>query len=86
MPESRRPPRAGLSRGAYGKTYGMTTRPTETPPAEGSTTMVRSEHANDANSGPVVGNRTPMVVTLVSIGLLVALMFGVVIYGLAQLG
>jgi hypothetical protein len=64
----------------------MTTRPTETPPAEGSTGMVTYEHSNDANKGPVVGNRTPMVVTLAAIGLLVLLMFGVVVYGLTRLG
>jgi hypothetical protein len=63
----------------------MSPRPTETPPAEGSTGMVRSEHANDANSGPVIPNRTPMVITLVSIGVLVLLMFGVVVYGLSRL-
>ena len=86
MAESRRSIQAWFVVRAHGKTYGMTTRPTETPPAESSTTMVRSEHGNDPNSGPVAGNRTPMVVTLVAIGLLVALMFGVVVYGLAQLG
>lgn len=63
----------------------MTTRPTDTPPAESSTTMVRSEHSNDSNSGPVVGNRTPMIVTLAGIALLVALMFGVVVYALTKL-
>lgn len=62
----------------------MTTRPTETPPAEGSTGMVRSEHSNDSNSGPIAGNRTPMVVTLIGIGLLVLLMFGVILYALTQ--
>ena len=40
------------------------TQPNDTPPAEGSTRMALSEHANDANSGPVAGNRTPMAVTL----------------------
>lgn len=64
----------------------MTTRPTETPPAEDSTGMVAFEHSNDSNKGPVVGNRTPMIVTLGGIALLVLLMFGVVVYGLTQLG
>ena len=64
----------------------MTTRPTETPPAEGSTGMVRGEHANDANSGPVSGNRTPMAIALVALGVLVLLIAGVVVYGLSQLG
>lgn len=63
----------------------MSPRPTETPPAEGSTGMVQYEHSNDANSGPVVGNRTPMIITLGSIGLLVLLMFGVVVYALTRL-
>lgn len=62
------------------------TRPTETPPAEGSTEMVRHEHSNDSNSGPVIGNRTPMVLTLAGIAVIVLLMFGVVIFALAQLG
>jgi hypothetical protein len=61
------------------------TQPTETPPAEGSTGMVRSEHANDANSGPVAGNRTPMTVTLVALALLGLTMLAVVAYGLTQL-
>lgn len=64
----------------------MTPRPTETPPAEGSTAMAAHEHTNDSNSGPVSGNRTPMTITLVSIGLIVLLMFGVVVFALAQLG
>ena len=62
----------------------MTQRPTETPPGEGSTGMVMDEHANDANSGPVSGNRTPMVVTLVALGLLVLTALGAVAYGIAQ--
>lgn len=61
------------------------TQPTETPPAEGSTGMVRHEHSNDSNSGPVSGNRTPMTVTLVAIGLIVLLMLAVVVYGVTQL-
>lgn len=64
----------------------MSPRPTETPPAESSTGMVRSEHANDANSGPVGGNRTPMVAFLAGIALLVVLMFGVVLFALSKLG
>lgn len=63
----------------------MSPRPTETPPAEGSTGMVQTEHSNDANSGPVVPNRTPMAITLAGIGLLVLLMFGVVVFGLTRL-
>ena len=62
------------------------THPTETPPAAGQTEMARHEHSNDANSGPVAGNRTPMVLTLVAIGVIVALMFGVVIFALSALG
>jgi hypothetical protein len=61
------------------------TQPTETPPAEGSTGMVRHEHANDSNSGPVAGNRTPMTVTLVAIGVLVLLMLAAVVLGVATL-
>jgi hypothetical protein len=60
------------------------TQPTETPPGEGSTGMALSEHANDANSGPVAGNRTPMTVTLVAIGVLVLLVLGVVAYAIAR--
>jgi hypothetical protein len=61
------------------------TQPTETPPAEGSTGMVRHEHSNDSNSGPVAGNRTPMTVTLVAIAVVVLLMMAVVVYAVAQL-
>lgn len=64
----------------------MSQRPTETPPGESSTTMVRSEHSNDTNSGPVAGNRTPMVTFLVGLAVLVALMFGVVVFALSRLG
>jgi len=63
----------------------MSPRPTETPPAESSTGMVRSEHANDANSGPVLGNRTPMVTFLAALSVIVALTFGVVLFALSQL-
>ena len=62
------------------------TRPTDTPPAEGSTAMVLEEHSNDANSGPVAGNRTPMTATLVAMALLVVMMAGVVAYALTRLG
>ena len=47
------------------------TQPTDTPPAAGQTEMVRHEHSNDANSGPVVPNRTPMVIGLSLIALIV---------------
>jgi hypothetical protein len=46
--------------------------------------MVRSEHANDANSGPVSGNRTPMVVTIVAMAVLVLCMLAVVVFGIAH--
>lgn len=61
------------------------TQPTETPPGESSTTMVRSEHSNDENSGPVAGNRTPMVVTFVALGLLLLLVLGAVVTGFVEL-
>ena len=61
------------------------TQPTETPPAEGSTEMVRHEHSNDSNSGPVVGNRTPMIVTFVGIGLLLLSVVGVLVYAMTTL-
>jgi hypothetical protein len=56
------------------------TQPTETPPGEGSTGMVLDEHSNDANSGPVAGNRTPMSVALVALGVLVVLVLCAVAY------
>lgn len=68
----RRPP-AGRNRflaGPGGKNVRMT-QPTDTPPAAGQTEMVRHEHSNDANSGPVVPNRTPMVIGLSLIALIV---------------
>jgi hypothetical protein len=61
------------------------TQPTETPPAEGSTGMVREEHSNDANSGPVAGNRTPMVVTFAALGLLLLLIVVAIVTGFVEL-
>lgn len=61
------------------------TQPTETPPAEGSTGMVRSEHANDSNSGPVAGNRTPMTIGFIALCLLLTLVAMVVVAGFVQL-
>lgn len=61
------------------------TRPTETPPAEGSTEMVRHEHSNDANSGPVLGNRTPMAIGLVGIAVMVLLTLGVVVFAIGAI-
>ncbi len=61
------------------------TQPTETPPGESSTEMVRHEHSNDSNSGPDVCNRTPMTITLVEIGVQILLMLGVVAFGVAEL-
>lgn len=61
------------------------TQPTETPPGEDSTGMVRYEHSNDANSGPVSGNRTPMVVAFVALGILLLLILGGVISGVIEM-
>ncbi len=61
------------------------TQPTETPPAEGSTHMVRYEHNNDSNSGPVVGNRTPMIVTFIGLGFLLVGVVAVLAYALVML-
>ncbi|HEV2890141.1 MAG TPA: hypothetical protein VGX28_07160 [Frankiaceae bacterium] len=61
------------------------TQPTETPPAEGSTGMVRHEHSNDANSGPVAGNRTPMTVTMIALAVLLALVVLAVVTYIASL-
>lgn len=61
------------------------TQPTETPPAEGSTGMVRYEHSNDANSGPVSGNRTPMVWAMVGLGILLALVVLAIVTGVWSL-
>jgi hypothetical protein len=61
------------------------TQPTETPPAEGSTGMVRSEHANDSNSGPVAGNRTPMTIGFLALVFLLALIAAAVVAGFVQL-
>jgi hypothetical protein len=60
------------------------TQPTETPPGEGSTGMVLHEHSNDSNSGPLVGNRTPMAVTFVALGILGLLLLGVVVFGIVE--
>lgn len=61
------------------------TQPTETPPGEGSTGMVRYEHNNDDNSGPVAGNRTPMVWLFVALGVLLLLIVAAVASGIVEL-
>lgn len=61
------------------------TRPTETPPGEGSTRMALDEHANDANSGPVAGNRTPMTIALVAMAVLLVLVIAALISGIVAL-
>jgi hypothetical protein len=55
------------------------------PAGEGSTGMVLSEHANDANAGPVVPNRTPMALTLAAMGVLLVLIVAGIVVGVANL-
>ena len=63
------------------------TQPNDTPPAEGSTRMALHEHANDANSGPLAGNRTPMAVTLGALLAVVGIaVVGVVAYAVLRAG
>jgi hypothetical protein len=61
------------------------TMPNGTPPGEGSTRMVLSEHANDANAGPVSPNRTPMAVTLAAMAVLLALIVAGIVVGVTNL-
>lgn len=75
---------ARFPRARGGNDTGMT-RPTETPPAEGSTGMAMHEHANDANSGPVAGNRTPMAFGLAGIAVVLVAVLAVVAYALVRL-
>jgi hypothetical protein len=61
------------------------TTPHDTPHGEGSTRMVLSEHANDANSGPVYPNGTPMAVTLAAMAVLLVLIIAGIVVGVANL-
>jgi hypothetical protein len=47
--------------------------------------MVLSEHANDANSGPVYPNGTPMAVTLAAMAVLLVLIIAGIVVGVANL-
>ena len=58
-------------------------RPGDTPPsADSMSGAVGDDRKNTPNMGPVSGNRTPMIITLVVIGLFVLLVVG---YGVAQI-
>ena len=58
-------------------------RPGDTPPAADSMSgAVGDDRRNTPNMGPISGNRTPMIITLVIIGLFVLLVVG---YGIAQI-
>jgi len=47
--------------------------------------MARSEHANDANSGPVSGDRTPMSVAMIALAVLMVLTAAVIVTELVRL-
>ncbi|MCW2606123.1 MAG: hypothetical protein JWO60_816, partial [Frankiales bacterium] len=58
-------------------------QPGDTPPsADSMSGAVGDDRKNTPNMGPVSGNRTPMIITLVIIGLFVLL---VLAYGVAQI-
>lgn len=54
--------------------------PGDTPPASDSTSAAAQEPV--PNQGPVAGNRTPMVITLVLLGIIVLLCAGLVVASL----
>jgi hypothetical protein len=56
--------------------------PGDTPPGEDSLGQTVERRDDTPNMGPVAGNRTPMIITLVAIGLLVLAVLG---YGVAQI-
>ncbi len=56
--------------------------PGDTPPTAGTMSGTAPDARKAPNMGPVSGNRTPMIITLVVIGLLVLLVVG---YGVAQI-
>lgn len=51
----------------------VTSEPIDTPPAAGQTSGAADDRDERSNVGPVSGNRTPMVIALVSIAVLVVL-------------
>ena len=70
MPDPRSTP--GLEAGG-----GVT--PGDTPPGEGSMSGAVSNRDRTANQGPVSGNRTPMVITLGFLGLIVLAVFALIV-------
>ncbi len=58
------------------------TTPEDTPPATGSMSGATGRVEDEPNHGPVSGNRTPMVVTLVALSLIVLLVAGFVVASL----
>ena len=58
-------------------------QPGDTPPAADSMSgATGDDRKNTPNMGPISGNRTPMIITLVIIGLFVLMVVG---YGIAQI-
>ena len=56
--------------------------PGDTPPTAGTMSGTAPDAHKAPNMGPVSGNRTPMIITLALIGLMVLLVLG---YGIAQI-
>ncbi|HLZ38973.1 MAG TPA: DUF6480 family protein [Mycobacteriales bacterium] len=59
--------------------------PGDTPPGEASTPGVAEDKRRLPNQGPTVGNRTPMVVTLIVVGVIVVLVL-LMLIGMALSG
>jgi len=64
---------------------GGSTLPGDTPPAESSESGASSGQGKGPNQGPVAGNRTPMLIGLSAVGLIVVLVLLFVIVGAISL-
>ncbi len=60
------------------------TTPEDTPPATGQLSGATGRVEDQPNHGPVSGNRTPMIVTLVVLGVLVLMIAGLTVASLVQ--
>ncbi|MDP9408031.1 MAG: DUF6480 family protein [Actinomycetota bacterium] len=57
-------------------------QPGETPPNADQLSGAAGDRQKTPNKGPAIGNRTPMIITLVLIGLIV---LSVLVYGIAEI-
>ena len=79
-PEDRNSPEPGRTPGLDS---GGSVAPGDTPPTAGQMSGTAPAERKAPNMGPVSGNRTPMIIALVFIGVLVLAVLG---YGIAEIG